>query len=533
MGRIGDGIDDVAIQQLPTQPSGNSLRDAPAAASKLPVHRQHTVCHDTLLANMKLSTLLLSHGSFQLGLGGALLGLGLEESKPLQSARSASACLRAEAFTVFASTWLAVMRRISARAATLCSAAVRPDSVRRTLRISFSISMRTRFSTWSRFSCASSNWLLRSRTWPLRLPNSARCPIHLKSHGAVVFAEQRDAVLVDVIGECANLGDVLSVGGSQAGAGFGDHFSRSGHLGIVFEGLAFKIIGTWMRGLGRRRNQFHFGAKRKTDQVVELHLHVADGVFKGAQLMARFGDLRFAFEGLHLEHRAGLDAVAGFDELFLAGLDAQVGGLLAALGAEQAIVKLLDLERDLIAGTLYIVARLARVGFGGAHSSVNLEHLGNGLGRGGCGEDEILVAEGDGDVLAGDGAVGGVTPSAHGDNEAVHLAEVDGVAFIGENGEVVGAGLGDARVHLFGFEIGELYGGVLTAGESDGFIESDAAGLCLGDGGEREGEEQGKGSDARDVPALPAKKDEGPCSPGVAQGLPVGHDKQNRNHQPA
>ncbi|MGD0548187.1 MAG: hypothetical protein ABR991_10235 [Terracidiphilus sp.] len=44
---VGDGVDDVAIQQLPSQPLGDGLRDAPPAAAELPIHCQYAVLHLT------------------------------------------------------------------------------------------------------------------------------------------------------------------------------------------------------------------------------------------------------------------------------------------------------------------------------------------------------------------------------------------------------------------------------------------------------------------------------------------------------
>jgi hypothetical protein len=45
MSRVCNGVDDVAIQQLPAKPTGNGLRNAAAAASELPVDSQYTVIH--------------------------------------------------------------------------------------------------------------------------------------------------------------------------------------------------------------------------------------------------------------------------------------------------------------------------------------------------------------------------------------------------------------------------------------------------------------------------------------------------------
>ena len=46
--RVGNGVDDVAIQQLPVQPPGNGLSDASPAAPELPVNRQYPVFHGHL-----------------------------------------------------------------------------------------------------------------------------------------------------------------------------------------------------------------------------------------------------------------------------------------------------------------------------------------------------------------------------------------------------------------------------------------------------------------------------------------------------
>ena len=49
--RVGDGVDNVAIEQLPAQPPGDGLRDAPSAAAKLPVDGQCAVFHRCLPYN--------------------------------------------------------------------------------------------------------------------------------------------------------------------------------------------------------------------------------------------------------------------------------------------------------------------------------------------------------------------------------------------------------------------------------------------------------------------------------------------------
>src|ERR1035441_9756016 len=48
MRRVGDGVNDVAVQQLPAEPLGNGLRNASAAAAKLPIDCQYAVIHLTL-----------------------------------------------------------------------------------------------------------------------------------------------------------------------------------------------------------------------------------------------------------------------------------------------------------------------------------------------------------------------------------------------------------------------------------------------------------------------------------------------------
>src|ERR1019366_3929929 len=60
MRRVSNGVDDIAIQQFPPQPSGDGLCNPPAAAAELPIDRQYLVIHSFLPQNPQHYKLLQS-----------------------------------------------------------------------------------------------------------------------------------------------------------------------------------------------------------------------------------------------------------------------------------------------------------------------------------------------------------------------------------------------------------------------------------------------------------------------------------------
>ena len=75
--------------------------------------------------------------------------------------------------------------------------------------------------------------------------------------------------------------------------------------------------------------------------------------------MTGIGDLRLAIQHLQLQHRACLYSVASLGQTLFSGLNAQFRRLLAQFRRQEAVVKLLHFQRNLVLGPVCIVPRNA------------------------------------------------------------------------------------------------------------------------------------------------------------------------------
>ena len=71
-----------------------------------------------------------------------------------------------------------------------------------------------------------------------------------------------------------------------------------------------------------------------------------------------------------------------------------------------------------------------------------------------------------------------------------YAPQVRGVAFVAQHGKVIGARLGDFRLHLFFFEVRLLDNRVLLGGQGDGLLDRDAPRLAARNAGKRQQHQQ-------------------------------------------
>ena len=167
-------------------------------------------------------------------------------------------------------------------------------------------------------------------------------PTHVEAGHAVIVGKERSPILIFVLREDADLGNVFGARGPQRGPRLFE---------LMAGGFEFWIV-PQSRGNGRfdfrrrrrtravQKRELQFRINRQTAEVGQFLLHIGDGVLQLAMHVLRLRDLRTYFSGLYLESHARHDRILRFGNAHLGGADLGVHGVTAAFGGENAVVHL-------------------------------------------------------------------------------------------------------------------------------------------------------------------------------------------------